>query len=140
MLTVHAYSFGVPNPLLDITEAEFQSTVIDFAKRCSWSVWHIPDSRMQAGGKLVGARMAAGLPDLLLVHRAHGFVLAELKREKGKVRPAQVKALEKMAEAAIPAAMTACKVRVHLWRPSDMDSVVVPLLRSGTGPTVYGVQ
>ena len=127
------------NPLDDVTEAEFQRAVIDFAKRSGWKVWHIPDSRMQAGGRLVGAKMAAGLPDLLLVHRYHGFVLAELKREKGKVRKAQALSLRMMAEAAAPTALAPARVRVHLWRPSDMDDVVIPLLRSGDGPTLHGI-
>ena len=70
-----------------VTEKEFQSVVIDAARLFHWSVWHVPDSRMQAGGKLVGSALAAGLPDLILVHRAFGFVFAELKRQKGKIRP-----------------------------------------------------
>jgi hypothetical protein len=122
-----------------VTEKEFQSVVIDAARLFHWSVWHVPDSRMQAGGKLVGSALAAGLPDLILVHRAFGFVFAELKRQKGKIRPVQEKALGVMAEAAGPASLTGCKVRVHLWRPSDMDDVVFPLLKYGKGPVVYGI-
>jgi len=127
-----------PPVLDDVTEAEFQATVLDFARRFGWHVWHLPDSRMQAGGRLVGARLAAGLPDLIVVHRLHGFLFAELKRQKGRVRPAQLKALEVMGDAARAAAPTGCKVRVHLWRPADMDDVVLPVLRTGSGPTVYG--
>lgn len=123
----------------DVSEAEFQRSIVDFAKRCGWAVWHIPDSRMQAGGRMVGARMAAGLPDLLLVHRAHGFVHAEVKRQKGRVRDAQVRSLRLMAEAAGPATLSGVRVRVHLWRPSDMEDVVIPLLRSGKGPTLHGI-
>lgn len=129
----------VSNPLLEITEAELQSTVVSFAKRTGWAHWHVPDARMQVGHRLVGAAQAAGLPDLLLVHRVHGFVFAELKTETGKLRPAQVKALTIMAEAAGPASLSGVRVRVHVWRPRDMDSVIIPLLRSGRGPTVHGL-
>ena len=126
--------------LNSVPEKDFQRQVLVVAKACNWSVWHIPDARQQVGGKLVGARLAAGLPDLVLVHRAHGFVFAELKREKnGRVRPAQKVALGKMAEAAMVTTMGGAKVRVHLWRPSDYDEVVLPLLQKGVGPVVYGI-
>lgn len=129
------------NPLYAITEAEFQSTVVAAATAFGWKWWHISDARRSVGGRLVGDRKAAGLTDLLLVHGNRGFVFAELKREDrrlGKLRPAQEKALDAFGTAALQASVTGCKVRVHLWRPSDYDTVVLPLLRTGNGPTVYG--
>lgn len=122
-----------------MTEAEFQSSVIQSARKTGWDYWHISDARRVVAGKLVGDRHAAGLPDLILVHPSRGFVFAELKRQRDAVfRPAQRRTLNKMAAAASVAALSGCKVRVHLWRPSDMDEIILPLLATGRGPVTYG--
>ena len=134
MLSAYA-SRIVIHPIDAVTEAEFQRAVIHFAKAAGWNVWHVPDARQQVGGKLVGARLAAGLPDLVICHDRFGFVFAELKRQKGRLRDAQRKSLTALASAA---RVCGDDVRVHLWRPGDMDAVILPLLRSGEGPSVYG--
>ena len=99
-----------------------------------WETYHVSDSRKVANGRLVGDPMAAGLPDLILVHGSRGFIFAELKREKGKLRPKQRETLDVMAAASAGTR----GVFVHLWRPSDMDETVIPLLRTGKGPTTHG--
>lgn len=121
--------------LRDLSEKDFQAAVVDLAQLHGWATYHISDSRRVAGGKLVGDAMAAGLPDLILVHGSRGFVFAELKAEKGRIRPKQRECLNTMAAASI---LTAGKVRVHLWRPRDMDDVIMPMLARGEGPTTYG--
>jgi len=118
-----------------MSEKDFQRIVVDAAKLNGWAVYHISDSRKSANGKMVGDKMAAGLPDLILIHGSRGFVFAELKRESGRIRPKQRECLEAMAAAST---LTAGKVRVALWRPSDMDDYIMPILSQGKGPTTYG--
>lgn len=129
------------DPLYAITEAEFQSEVTRDAKRLGWQVRHVSDARMVAGGKLIPDPRVAGLPDLFLVHPGRGFVFAELKREdpNSKLRPSQEKLLPIMASAAMLTRATGCRVWVHVWRPSDLDDIILPLLARGEGPTVYGL-
>lgn len=86
-----------------MTESEWQRTVTEYATLCGWRTWHDNDSR----------RNAAGLPDLLLA-RDTRIIFAELKREKGKLRPEQVEWLS---------ALDVTPAEVYCWRPSDWDRV-----------------
>jgi len=88
-----------------MTEKEFLQQVRDLAKLCGWLVYHTYDSR----------RSPEGFPDLVLV-RGDKVIFAELKSERGRVRPEQrmwLDALEKVR-----------KVEVCLWRPNDWDRIV----------------
>lgn len=116
------------------SERDFQAQVVELARRCGWRAFHVSDSRMVAGGRLIGDPRIAGFPDLTLVHPSRGFCFAELKAAKGRLTKRQRAVLDDMAAAAIGAS----KVRVHLWRPADMLDVIVPLLRDGRGPTTHG--
>ena len=127
------------NPLYAITEAQYQRTVTSLATATGWTWWHVSDSRRSVGGRVVGDASVSGLPDLLMVHPSRGVVFAELKREDGKVRDSQQRAFDALVPAALCASLTGCKVRVHLWRPSDFDDVVRPLLSTGKGPITHGL-
>lgn len=129
------------DPIYAITEAEFQSEVVKAAKRLGWRSWHVSDARMVVKGRLIGDPRVAGLPDLILVHPNRGFVFAELKRQdpNSKLRPAQVRAMTLMAEAALLTVGPGCRVFVHVWRPADLDAVILPVLTRGEGPTVHGL-
>lgn len=119
-----------------MTEREWQKHVIDVARAYGWTVFHVGDSRRQVkGGRMVGDRQIAGFPDLTLVHPARGFVFAELKTDKGKLSDKQVETLDLMA-----AASTRCAnfVKVHVWRPADLESLVVPCLSGQRGVRVSG--
>lgn len=118
-----------------MNEKEFQGQVVEFARLCGWESFHVSDSRKVAGGRLVGDRSIAGFPDLTLVHQGRGFVFAELKAEKGKLTARQRQVLDLMSSAAL---VCRGKVRVHVWRPSDMMATIVPLLRDGKGPVTHG--
>jgi len=88
-----------------MTEKEFLQQVRDLADLCGWLVYHTFDAR----------RSPEGFPDLVLV-RGDKVIFAELKSEKGRVRPEQrmwLDALDKVRTA------EAC-----LWRPSDWDKIV----------------
>lgn len=97
-----------------LTEREWQAQVIDLARSTGWLVRHFSDSRRQVRpGVHVGDRLAAGVPDLLLIRER--VVWAELKTDRGKLRPAQE---------VVIAALEAAGAEVHVWRPRDIDAVV----------------
>lgn len=58
--------------LATLTEKQFQQAVVQEARSCGWRVFH--PYHMQ--------RSAFGYPDLTLVHREHGVLFLEIKREK----------------------------------------------------------
>ena len=93
-----------PPSLLTCTEKAWMQTVVSAARMLGWHTYHTHDSR----------RSDKGFPDLVLVHPDHGLIFAELKTEKGRVRPEQwewIWRLEKAGE------------RVFVWRPSYWDEV-----------------
>jgi len=68
-----------------VTEAQLQQMVIDLAKWCGYFYFHDNDSR----------RNRRGFPDLTLVHQRNGrLIFAELKADKGRLRPEQKAWLE----------------------------------------------
>jgi hypothetical protein len=118
-----------------MTEREWQRQVIDVARSLGWKSFHVGDSRRQlASGRMIGDKQIAGYPDLTLVHGSRGFILAELKTVRGKLTDKQVDTLDAMAAATV---RCAGGVKVHVWRPDDLDTLVMPALQ-GKGPTCAG--
>lgn len=89
---------------LALSEKDWQSRVVDLAQLRGWRHFHAYSNR----------RSPAGWPDLAMV-RAGRLILAELKTERGRVRPEQHQWLDALRE--VPA------VEVHLWRPSAWPQV-----------------
>ena len=118
------------------SEREFQRAVIQYAELRGWSWWHFADSRRQVGQRFVGDAGAAGFPDLTLAHSRHGLVFAELKGTGGKLRPAQERSLDALSSAVATAAPRG--VLIHVWRPSDLDTVVMPVLDGVWKERFYG--
>lgn len=93
--------------LRSITEAQWQATVIQIMKKGGFLVYH---------DNAIGPfQNRAGFPDCVFV-RANPpkFLIRELKREVGKLRPEQVTWL---------AWLNAAGVDAGLWRPSDIEEV-----------------
>jgi hypothetical protein len=87
-----------------LTEAQFQAQVIQLATLLRWRCYHTWTS----------LHSAAGYPDLTLV-RGKRLVFAELKSERGKVRPEQEAWLHDLHEAGAQA---------FIWRPSEWARIV----------------
>jgi len=88
----------------ELTEAAFQTQVLQLAGYYGWRAYHTHDSR----------RSQPGFPDLFLV-RGDEAIAAELKTEKGRVKPEQhewLAALELVAG-----------IETFIWRPSDFDDM-----------------
>ena len=75
-----------------ISEAAFQSAVLDFAGLNGWKAMHMADSRREVVRKKTGARffvgdrLARGWPDLTLT-RGPVIVFAELKSPSTNLEP-----------------------------------------------------
>lgn len=83
--------------------------MIELARTLGWRVYYVPDSRHVSD---------RGFPDLTMIHEAkRRLVFAELKTEKGKVRPEQEIWLGVLKDVG---------VEVHLWRPADMVTGAIP--------------
>ena len=94
-----------------------QKAVVDLARRYGWLVYHVPDSRRAT---------ARGCPDLICLNESQARVMfAELKTEKGKIRPEQTFWI---------GVLKAAGIEVHVWRPSDLQETIPKVLRPPTRP------
>ena len=103
-------------PLDEILEKDLQRQVFDLAAATGWRrSYHVFDSR----------RSASGFPDLVLVRDR--VVFAELKRERGKLTPAQVDWLQALQNA---------DAEVYVVRPRNLDAIahVLAARRMPTSP------
>jgi len=97
---------------LAVTEKDLQSAILEWMRWSGWKIYHTHDSR----------RSQPGFPDLVAV-KGSRLVFAELKREKGKIRPEQVEWLDALAEA---------HDEVYFVRPSSQDDFLEDLEVSGS--------
>jgi hypothetical protein len=106
-----------------MSEKEFQSLVIELAKRTGWLCHHqtIP-YRVGRDGKpraIVEPNTDRGFNDLVLVHQARGLtVFPELKRIGGRLSADQ----QRWGDA-----LLACGLDWRVWFPSDWDEIVALL-------------
>lgn len=99
--------------VIPISEAAFQSSLIETAERLGWKVAHFHDSRREVRpGVWVGDRRAAGFPDLVMV-RGQRLLAVELKKDKEKLKPAQEEWMRVLRNA--------CEA--HVWTPSQWDEI-----------------
>src|SRR5213083_967778 len=72
-------------------EREFQRYVTDLARLHGWHVWHVPaPMRATKQGTWVGAKEAAGLPDLVMLHNdPPRLIFAEIKGPDGRLTDIQ---------------------------------------------------
>lgn len=97
-----------------VSEKEWQSWVVDYAK---WNGWWVYHPRHSIGSE-------PGWPDLTLI-RGHSLIFAELKTEKGRLTAEQRQVLQRLEVAG---------QEVHLWRPSDRPLVEDRLVKPGPSP------
>ena len=94
-----------------LSERQFQTAVMDYARLCGWCMYHTHDSR----------RSASGFPDLCLV-RNHRCIMAELKTGVGKLSVDQ--ALWLAALGAVEGIEAWC------WRPKDFGVIETTLKKA----------
>jgi hypothetical protein len=103
-------------PTLPLPEHDFQRQVIELARFCGWRVAHFRPAQAARGRWLTPvAADGAGFPDLVLVHpRRRLIAFAELKSDRGRVRPEQAAWLAALREAGVAA---------FVWRPRDWAAI-----------------
>lgn len=92
------------------SERHFQQQVLNLATLYDWSAYFTHRSD----------RSPAGYPDLTLV-RDESLIFAELKTDKGRVRPEQTRWLNLLER--VPG------VETYLWRPADWPIIQQRLAR-----------
>jgi hypothetical protein len=102
-----------------MTEEQFQKTIIDLAHINGWTVAHFRKAQTKRGNWItpVGGD-GKGFPDLVLVRDR--VIFAELKSDKGTLRPDQKIWRDKLLEA---------KQAWYMWKPKDWDIIVETLKR-----------
>lgn len=96
------------------TEAQWQSTVIDYARLRGWRIHHQRPARTADDRWRSAITGHAGWPDLAMA-RTGRLVVAELKSERGKPTADQDTWLRLLRSAP--------GVEVYLWQPSDWPEV-----------------
>lgn len=114
-------------------EKDFLGWIVDVARRTGWTCWHVPaPMRALPGGRgFVGAREAAGLCDLILIHTdPPRLILAEVKGPTGKLSDKQREFL-RLARAVGLAAFDEDGRKVvgaYSWRPG-VEGLIETILK-----------
>lgn len=85
-----------------LPERHLQERIRHLARNCGWLCYHTHDSR----------RSEPGFPDLVLVRER--IIYAELKAEKGRIRPEQQHWIDRLRAAGAD---------VRVWRPADWQEI-----------------
>ena len=94
----------------DASEQDFQKQVQQVAQMYGWLTFHATPHAVGTAWRTDGR----GFPDLVLAHRDHGVIFAELKTERGRLSDGQ-----KDWAAAIVG-----HVEYYCWRPSQLSSIM----------------
>jgi hypothetical protein len=104
--------------LAPVTEAAFTRTVIDFAHVCGWRCVHFRPAVNRRGIWSTPVQGdGVGYPDLVCVRER--VVYAELKLNRGRLRPEQEEWIDRLK---------AARQEVYLWRPCDWSRIEDVLL------------
>jgi hypothetical protein len=97
-----------------VTERDLQDFIVAAARLLGWRAYHARAARTKDGWRTAGSYDSKGFPDLVLVRDR--LLFAEVKLERGRLRPEQTAWLEVLREAG---------AEVYVWRPADWTSGVV---------------
>lgn len=120
---------------LPLTERDFQRQVVELAHLMGWEDFHVRAGRTADSWRVPGSgTMAAGWPDLVLVHPKRGrLIFAELKAHNGKLTPAQQRVLPVLntlsGEWGTPDSRATISIEVVIWRPEDWELIELALSR-----------
>lgn len=92
-----------------VSERDLAATIIEAAEALGWKVYAVLDTRTPA------KRTSKGWPDLAMI-KGPKMIMAELKSQEGVVSADQQGWLDALKRVR--------RLRVALWRPSDMASIM----------------
>lgn len=92
-----------------MSEAQLQEAIIECARYLGWRVAHFRPALTAKGWRTAVSGDGRGFPDLVLAHREHGLIFAELKAEGGTMKPEQDEWLDVLR----------CAATVAVWKPRD---------------------
>lgn len=98
---------------MNLDERSFQAQVIQLARMNGWRVFHPMKMQSRDGSWRTALSGDKGWPDLALAHSQRGFIIAELKADKGRLSPDQHLWLSALAPWA----------EVHVWYPADLTRI-----------------
>lgn len=99
---------------MSMTEAAFQTCVMDLARWTGWKTFHPRTVKTDKGRHLTAYQGDRGFPDLVLVHRKRGVLFVELKTETGRLDAHQEEWGRHLVEA---------DAEYYVWRPSDWEEI-----------------
>lgn len=98
-----------------MTEADFQTAVIEVAHSFGWMVSHFRPAMTKHGWRTPVSADGKGFPDLVLVHPRGGVLFRECKSERGKLSDEQTRWATRLSDAGAD---------FNVWRPSDMPDII----------------
>lgn len=102
---------------LEPSEKIFQEQVKHLAKSLGWVVFHAVPFQVRPG---VWRSDGKGFPDLIMAHREHGVIAAELKAAEGRLSKDQLEWGTRLAP----------WVDYYVWRPRNMADIAKRLSSS----------
>lgn len=105
-------------------EDEFQRLVIELAHVYGWMAAHFRPAMTKHGWRTPAGADGKGWPDLVLVHPKHGVIYAEVKSQKGRLSPDQIRWRD---------ALVAAGQRWYLWRAGTPLDRIAAQLQDGRG-------
>lgn len=99
-----------------VAEKVLKAQLMSAAKAYGWLGYHALPAMTASGRWLTVAEGNPGFPDLVLVHPTSGrMVVAELKSDIGRIRPAQRRWLDAFEKAG---------AEVYVWRPGEIADAI----------------
>lgn len=98
-----------------MTEKELRTAIVRAAKEFGWRVYF----------SWTSIHSPKGFPDLCMV-RGERLIFAELKTDKGLVRPEQTEWMDALRASG--------RCEVYLWRPADLEAAYKVLLSGASYP------
>lgn len=98
----------------NITEAQFQTAILDLARWLGWRTFHPRTIKSFTGHHLTAYQGERGFVDLVLAHPQRGVIFAELKSKTGRLSIHQELWREVLERAG---------AEYHLWRPQDWHNI-----------------
>jgi hypothetical protein len=99
---------------MSMSEAAFQTCVMDLARWTGWKVFHPRTVKTDGGRHLTAYQGDRGFPDLVLAHKQRGVLFVELKTDKGRLDTHQ----EEWGRH-----LVAAQAEYYVWRPSDWEEI-----------------